>query len=67
MEILPWPSGHGPIEARSNLNKIDRHTTYFRGLRVTAPLKRESIFEIWFQLSDFRGLRVTAPLKPNFS
>ena len=37
---LPWPSGHGPIEADSKGEDIVFTDNNFRGLRVTAPLKR---------------------------
>ena len=37
---LPWPSGHGPIEALTFMAVLPVVEAYFRGLRVTAPLKQ---------------------------
>ena len=37
---LPWPSGHGPIEAYVVYFGGISTIQYFRGLRVTAPLKQ---------------------------
>ena len=60
---LPWPSGHGPIEAQHRWGLQSTFETDFRGLRVTAPLKQFAPYNIIHSIANFRGLRVTAPLK----
>ena len=59
---LPWPKGHGPIEA-SSTPEVFIHTSTFRGRKATALLKPNRRQNTHNAFVAFRGQKATAPLK----